>query len=181
MSHTAVKFKLGALDLVLSPRLEQADFDWMNSFRGRRSHTSADDVEVAEKLAELLLKCAREHSPNLTNHAVPRPQGRVDYSCRASGWTSQPGQWREWRRRYPCALQRRRRKRARCARSRSGPRSACRQNSQHSRPAAPRIQISGQVPILKSSHRGIAGRLSGAVLLSPAFSLRRQIGTFCHN
>ena len=76
MSERQIKFKFGDLDLVLSNRLAAADRNWLENLRvrgrsrGDRPRTHSELVEIRDKAVELLLKCARDHSPNLTAEQV---------------------------------------------------------------------------------------------------------------
>jgi hypothetical protein len=83
-----VDFKLGDLQLILLPRLERADLEWMNSLRGRKQpFTPTEAEEITNKAAELLVKCARDHAPDLTTEQVldEMPAGAADrYNCMAS-------------------------------------------------------------------------------------------------
>ena len=82
-----LKFKLGDLDLVLSPRLDAADFAWMASLRGRQQFTPVEANEVTDRAAALLVKCARDQAPNLAKEQVldELPATACDrYDCMAA-------------------------------------------------------------------------------------------------
>ena len=69
-----VEFKIGNLNLVLLPRLTLADVEWMNN-GSRRARTgtaltTSEATEVLDKSLEMLVRCAREHSPGLTKEQV---------------------------------------------------------------------------------------------------------------
>jgi hypothetical protein len=71
-----IDFKIGQLDLVLSPRLERADLERMNN-GSRRARTGApltiaEATKVRDRCAEMLFRCARENSPKLTKEKILR-------------------------------------------------------------------------------------------------------------
>ena len=88
MSERQMQFKHGDLELVLTPRLEGADLEWMNFLRGRRQpFTPAEADEITNKAAALLVKCARDHAPNLAKEQVldELPATACDrYDCMAA-------------------------------------------------------------------------------------------------
>ena len=86
MSARTLKFKLGELDLTLVPALTAADVKRMASFNDpeyRRTHAD----ETYEMLLELLVKCAREHRPKLTNEEIEDQLDADNYAERLSAVT----------------------------------------------------------------------------------------------
>jgi hypothetical protein len=70
MSERELKFRLGQLDLVLLPRLDVDDFKYLKSLCGKMTYTFDEDEPVSDRLADMLVKCARDHDPTLTKERI---------------------------------------------------------------------------------------------------------------